>query len=353
VVGSARPLSFVLQDCKLQIRNWKSHIDASHPAFILCRVPSTTSKSHLRVSDDITKLVGDTPMLQLKKLVPAGSADIFVKLEYLNPGGSVKDRAAIGLIERAEREGKLRPGGTIIEATAGNTGIGLALIGVNRGYKVRLFVPEKFSEEKVIIMRALGAEVIRTPEAEGMQGAIQRANDLLATDPSAFMTAQFENPANPDYHYKTTAQEVFEQMEGRIDAVTVGSGTAGTFTGIARFLKERLPKVHTVVVETEGSVLGGGKAGPHKVEGIGSSFIPKNFDASVCDEVMMVTDVQAFGMVKELAAREGVLGGSSAGANVFAALQVAKRLGAGKRVVTLIPDSAERYLSKKIFEGGI
>jgi cysteine synthase A len=316
-------------------------------------VPSTTSKSHLRVSDDITKLVGDTPMLQLKKLVPAGSADIFVKLEYLNPGGSVKDRAAIGLIERAEREGKLRPGGTIIEATAGNTGIGLALIGVNRGYKVRLFVPEKFSEEKVIIMRALGAEVIRTPEAEGMQGAIQRANDLLATDPSAFMTAQFENPANPDYHYKTTAQEVFEQMEGRIDAVTVGSGTAGTFTGIARFLKERLPKVHTVVVETEGSVLGGGKAGPHKVEGIGSSFIPKNFDASVCDEVMMVTDVQAFGMVKELAAREGVLGGSSAGANVFAALQVAKRLGAGKRVVTLIPDSAERYLSKKIFEGGI
>ncbi|MBI1739802.1 MAG: cysteine synthase A [Candidatus Koribacter versatilis] len=307
----------------------------------------------MRVSDDITKLVGETPMLQLKKLVPAGSADVFAKLEYLNPGGSVKDRAAIGLIERAEREGKLRPGGTIIEATAGNTGIGLALIGVNRGYKVRMFVPEKFSEEKVMIMRALGAEVIRTPEAEGMQGAIQRAKDLLATEPSAFMTAQFENPANPDFHYETTAREIFEQMEGRIDAVTVGSGTAGTFTGIARFLKERLPKVHTVAVETEGSVLGGGKAGPHKVEGIGSSFIPKNFDASVCDEIMMVTDDQAFGMVKELAAREGVLGGSSAGANVYAALKVAKRLGAGKRVVTLIPDSAERYLSKKIFEGGL
>ncbi|MFZ1132879.1 MAG: cysteine synthase A [Terriglobales bacterium] len=316
-------------------------------------VPTITSTSRLRVSDDISKLVGETPMLQMKKLAPAGAADIFAKLEYLNPGGSVKDRAAIGLIARAEREGKLKQGGTVIEATAGNTGIGLALIGVSRGYKVRLFVPEKFSEEKVIIMRALGAEVTRTPEAEGMQGAIDRAKKLLATDPMAFMAAQFENPANPDIHYETTAREIFEQMEGRIDAVTVGSGTAGTFTGIARFLKERLPHVHTVVVETEGSVLGGGKPGPHKVEGIGSSFIPRNFDASVCDEVMMVTDVQAFGMVKELAAREGVLGGSSAGANVYAAVQMARRLGAGKRVVTLIPDSAERYLSKKIFEGGI
>ncbi len=200
---------------------------------------STTTNSRLRVSDDITKLVGDTPMLQLKKLVPSGSADIFVKLEYLNPGGSVKDRAAIGLIERAEREGKLRPGGTIVEATAGNTGIGLALIGVNRGYKVRMFVPEKFSEEKVLIMRALGAEVIRTPEDEGMQGAIQRANELVASDPSAFMTGQFENPANPDFHYQTTAREVFEQMEGRIDAVTVGSGTAGTFTRSAQSGRDR------------------------------------------------------------------------------------------------------------------
>ncbi len=316
-------------------------------------MPTKNSISPLRVSDDITKLVGQTPMLQLKKLMPPGSADIFVKLEYLNPGGSVKDRAAIGLIARAEREGKLKPGGTIIEATAGNTGIGLALIGVNRGYKVCMFVPEKFSEEKVMIMRALGAEVIRTPEAEGMQGAIQRANELLATDPSAFMAAQFENPANPDFHYETTAREIFEQMEGRIDAVTVGCGTAGTFTGIARFLKERLPHVLAVAVETQGSILGGGKPGPHKVEGIGSSFIPGNFDRSVCDQVMMVTDDQAFNMVKELAAREGVLGGSSAGANVYAAVQIAKRLGAGKRVVTLIPDSAERYLSKKIFEGGI
>src|SRR5690349_20559051 len=234
---------------------------------------STTEAVHLRVAESITDLVGETPMLHLRRLIPPSSADVFAKLEYLNPGGSVKDRAAIGLIARAEREGKLKPGGTIIEATAGNTGIGLALIGVNRGYKVRMFVPEKFSEEKVLIMRALGAEVIRTPEAEGMQGAIQRANKLLATDPSAFMAAQFENPANPDYHYETTAREIFEQMEGRVDAVTVGCGTAGTFTGVARFLKERLPHVYTVAVETQGSILGGGKPGPHKVEGIGSSFI--------------------------------------------------------------------------------
>src|ERR1700723_1452925 len=292
-------------------------------------------------------------MLPLQKLAPPGSADIFAKLEYLNPGGSVKDRAAIGLIARAESEGRLKPGGTVIEATAGNTGIGLALIGVSRGYRVRWFVPEKFSEEKVIVKPALGAEVTRTPEAEGMQGAIQRAKDLQASEPGAFMAAQFDNPANTDYHYETSARESFEQMEGRIDAITVGCGTAGTFTGIARFLKERLAKVHAVAVETQGSILGGGKPGPHKVEGIGNSFVPGNFDRSVCDEVMMVTDDQAFGMVKELAAREGVLGGSSAGANVYAAVEMAKRLGAGKRVVTLIPDSAERYLSKKIFEGGI
>jgi cysteine synthase A len=257
------------------------------------------------------------------------------------------------LIERAESEGKLKRGGTVIEATAGNTGIGLALIGVSRGYKVRLFVPEKFSEEKVIIMRAFGAEVTRTPEAEGMQGAIQRAKDLQASEPGAFLAAQFDNPANTDYHYETTAREIFEQMDGRVDAITVGCGTAGTFTGVARFLKERLANVHAVAVETQGSILGGGKPGPHKVEGIGNTFIPGNFDRSVCDEVMMVTDDQAFGMVKELAAREGVLGGSSAGANVYAAVKIAKRLGAGKRVVTLIPDSAERYLSKRIFEGGI
>ena len=309
--------------------------------------------SRLRVADDITQLVGETPMLQLKRLVPAGAADVFAKLEYLNPGGSVKDRAAIGIIKQAERQGKLKPGGTIVEATAGNTGIGLALIGVNKGYKVRLFVPEGFSQEKVMIMRALGAEVARTPDAEGMQGAIDQAKELVASDPNAFMAGQFENMANPDYHYETTAREIFEQMDGRVDAVILGCGTAGTFSGVARFLKEKSAKVWSVVVETQGSIYGGGKPGPHKVEGIGASFIPKTFDASVCDEVIMVYDDDAFATVKDLAAKEGVLAGSSGGAAVFGALKIAKRLGAGKRVVTIIPDSAERYLSKNIFEGGI
>ena len=309
--------------------------------------------SQLRVAENITELVGFTPVLRLRNLPGPGSAEVFVKLEYLNPGGSVKDRAAIGIIAAAEREGKLKPGGVIVEATAGNTGIGLALIGVSRGYKVALFVPQNFSEEKVTIMRALGAEVTRTPEADGMQGAINQAKALASRTPGAFMAAQFENPANPDCHYETTAQEIFEQMDGKIDAVTIGSGTAGTFTGVARYLKEKLPRVYAVAVETQGSVLGGGAPGPHKVEGIGASFIPKNFDRSVCDEILMVYDEDAFRTVAELAAKEGVLSGSSGGANVFAALQIAKKVGAGKRVVTIIPDSAERYLSKKIFEGGI
>jgi cysteine synthase A len=309
--------------------------------------------SRLRVADDITQLVGETPMLQLKRLVPPGWAHVFAKLEYLNPGGSVKDRAAIGIIRRAEQDGRLSPGGTIVEATAGNTGIGLALIGVNRGYKVSLFVPENFSQEKVIIMRALGAEVTRTPDDEGMQGAIDRAKKLVASDPMAFMAGQFENPANPDYHYETTAHEIFEQMEGRMDALVLGCGTCGTFSGVARYVKEKLPGAQTYAVETQGSVLGGGQPGPHKVEGIGASFIPKTFDPSVCDQVLMVTDEQAFDTVKDLAAKEGVLAGSSGGAAVFGALKVAKSMGAGKRVVTIVPDSAERYLSKKVFEGGI
>lgn len=292
-------------------------------------------------------------MLHLRRIVPSGAADVFAKLEYLNPGGSVKDRAAIGIIEQAERDGSLRPGGVIVEATAGNTGIGLALIGVNRGYKVALFVPERFSEEKVTIMRALGAEVTRTPDDAGMQGAIKQAQEHVAQTPGAFMARQFENPSNPDYHSKTTAEEIFEQMDGKLDAVVIGSGTAGTFTGVARYMKKKLPKVYAVAVETQGSILGGGPPGKHKVEGIGASFIPGNFDRAVCDEILMVNDENAFNTVKELAAKEGVLSGSSGGASVYAAMQVAKKLGPGKRVVTVIPDSAERYLSKKIFEGGI
>jgi cysteine synthase A len=313
---------------------------------------STTEALHLRVAEDITELVGETPMLHLRRIAPAGSADIYAKLEYLNPGGSVKDRAAIGMISRAERDGKLRKGSTIIEATAGNTGIGLSLIGVNKGYRVIVVVPERFSEEKVKVMGALGAEVIRTPDAEGMQGAIAKAREIAAGIPNSFVALQFENPANPEFHYETTAQEIYEQMQGRIDALAIGVGTGGTFSGVARFLKQKNPKILTVAVETQGSVLQGGPPGQHKVEGIGVSFVPKTFNREYCDEIIMVSDEDAFSTVRDLARKEGVLGGSSAGANVFAAIQIAKRLSSGKRIVTVIPDAAERYLSKNIFEGG-
>jgi cysteine synthase A len=313
---------------------------------------SITEALHLRIAEDITELVGETPMLHLRRIAPAGSADIYAKLEYLNPGGSVKDRAAIGMISRAERDGKLRKGSTIIEATAGNTGIGLSLIGVNKGYRVIVVVPERFSEEKVKVMGALGAEVIRTPDAEGMQGAIAKAREIAAGIPNSFVALQFENPANPEFHYETTAQEIYEQMQGRIDALAIGVGTGGTFSGVARFLKQKNPKILTVAVETQGSVLQGGPPGQHKVEGIGVSFVPKTFNREYCDEIIMVSDEDAFSTVRDLARKEGVLGGSSAGANVFAAIQIAKRLSSGKRIVTVIPDAAERYLSKNIFEGG-
>jgi cysteine synthase A len=314
---------------------------------------NTTEALRLRVAEDITELVGETPMLHMRRIVPSGAADLYAKLEYLNPGGSVKDRAAIGMISRAEREGKLRPGGAIVEATAGNTGIGLSLIGVNKGYRVIVCVPERFSEEKVKVMGALGAEVIRTPDAEGMQGAIATAREIAAKIPDSFVALQFENPANPEFHYETTAQEMYEQMQGRIDALVIGIGTGGTFSGVSRYMKKQNPAIHAVAVETQGSVLQGGAPGTHKVEGIGVSFIPKTFDRSVCDEIIMVSDADAFATVRELARKEGVLGGSSSGANVFAAIQVAKRLGPGKCVVTVIPDAAERYLSKNIFSGGL
>lgn len=308
--------------------------------------------THLPVAENITELVGRTPMLHLHRVAPEGAAQIFAKLEYLNPGGSVKDRAAIGMIQRAEAEGRLKKGGTIVEATAGNTGIGLALIGVNKGYRVVVCVPEKFAEEKVKVMRALGAEVYRTPDAEGMQGAIKKAKELARSIPDSFTALQFENPANPEFHEETTAAEIYEQLQGTLDAVVVGVGTGGTFSGVARFMKKKNSAIRCVAVETQGSVLQGGKPGPHKVEGIGSSFIPATFDRSVCDEIIMVSDKDAFAMVAQLARTEGILGGSSAGANMFAAVQVAKKLGTGKRVVTVIPDSAERYMSKNIFEGG-
>jgi cysteine synthase len=308
----------------------------------------------MRIGQDVTELVGHTPMVRINRLVGSGDAEIWAKLETMNPGGSIKDRAALGIVLDAERRGVLKPGDTICEATAGNTGVGLALIGVQRGYKVKIFIPEGFAEEKCILMRGLGAEVERTPESEMMAGAIKRTLEYERVTPGAFAAMQFENPANPDFHEQTTAVEIFEQMEGRIDAVVIGVGSAGTFTGIARAMKKRLKDVLIVAVETQGSVLQGGVPGPHKVEGIGVAEVPATFDRSLCDRVVMVSDDDAFATVRRMAREEGVLGGSSSGANMFAAIAVAKELGAGKRVVTIVPDSAERYLSKGVLgEGGV
>jgi cysteine synthase A len=291
-------------------------------------------------------------MLQLARLSLSPAAAVFAKLEFLNPGGSIKDRAALGMILDAEARGLLRPGSTIIEATAGNTGVGLALIGVNRGYRVKLFVPEGFAEEKCILMRGFGAEVIRTPEDEGMAGAIKQARAAGAEIPGSFTALQFQNQANPQFHHDTTAVEIWEQLEGRVDGFVAGVGTGGTFSGVARFLKEHNQSVINVAVETEGSILQGGTPGKHKVEGIGVHFVPETFHRDVCDRIVAVTDVDAFGMVKRLAAEEGLVGGSSSGAAVFAAVELARELGEGKRIAVIIPDSAERYLSKGIFEGG-
>ena len=302
----------------------------------------------MRVADNVIELVGRTPLVRLRGLEPEGGAEIWAKLEYLNPGGSVKDRAALGIVLDAERRGVLRPGGTIVEATAGNTGVGLALIGVNRGYRVVLYVPQQFAEEKCMLMGGLGAEVIRTPEAEGMAGAIRRALEFADENDGVFVALQFENPANPDFHEQTTAVEIWGQMEGHVDAWVSGVGSAGTFTGVARFLRKHAPGAMNIAVEPQGSVLQGGEPGTHRVEGIGGATVPAIFDRSVCDRIMMVHDEPAFAMVKRLATEAGVFAGSSAGAVVCAAIDVARELGVGKRVVTLIPDSAERYLSKGI-----
>jgi cysteine synthase A len=294
---------------------------------------------------NILDLVGNTPMVQL-----SGIDDrIFVKLESLNPGGSVKDRIGIGMIAKAERDGLLKKGGTIIEPTAGNTGVGLALAGVRMGYRVILCVPEHFSAEKREVMKGLGGEVVLTPKDAGMRGAIEKAEELAHGIENSYVPQQFKNPYNSETHYETTAPEIWEQMEGRVDAFVCGCGTGGTFTGVARYLRERNPEVYCVVVEPQGSAIGGGQPGVHEVEGIGSSFLPPVLDLGLSNEIIMVPDGPAFAMVKRLAAEEGILGGSSSGANVVAALQVATKLGPGKRVVTIVPDGAERYMSKGIF----
>lgn len=300
--------------------------------------------------ESILELIGGTPMVELRRISEPGSGRIFAKLEFMNPGFSVKDRIAIGMIREAEKQGKLQPGGTVIEPTAGNTGVGIALVGVQLGYRVILVVPEQYSVEKRKLMKALGGEVVLTPEDVGMRGAIDKAHELASTIEGAYVPQQFANPANPEIHYRTTGPEIFEQMDGAIDAWVAGSGTGGTFTGVARYLKERLPGVRNVVVEPQGSVLQGGEPGPHDVEGIGSSFIPPTLDLDLADDVIMVPDPPAFEMLRELALKEGLLCGSSSAANVIAALQVARDFDQTARVVTVIPDSSERYLSKDIYE---
>jgi cysteine synthase len=313
-------------------------------------LPEVPSSAAPRTAEGILELVGDTPLLHLRRFTPAGAGDIYAKCEFLNPGGSVKDRAALGMIDEAEAAGRLRPGATIVEPTAGNTGVGLALVGISRGYRVVMVVPEKFVGPKTEVMRVLGAEVILTPTELGIQGAIAKAKEVAAAIPDAYVPQQFENPANPAFHYRTTAAEVHAQL-GRIpDALVIGAGTGGTFTGLARYFKERDPRVRAVLVEPQGSIWGGGAPGPHKVEGIGNSFWPGALDRSLVDQIRTVSDDDSFAVVKQLARSEGLLVGGSSGSAAFAARDVAREMGPGSVIVTVLADGFERYLGKGIFE---
>jgi O-acetylserine dependent cystathionine beta-synthase len=301
-------------------------------------------------AESVLDLIGETPILHLNRYRPRGGGEIYAKLEFLNPGGSVKDRAALGMIDAAEAKGLLPKGGTIIEPTAGNTGVGLALIGVSRGYRVILVVPEKFVGAKTIVMGVLGAEVILTPTELGIQGAIAKARELASQTPGSYVPQQFDNPANPEFHHQTTAVEAHRQLGFCPDAVVIGAGTGGTFTGVARYFKALDPAVRGVLVEPQGSVWGGGQPGPHKVEGIGNSFWPAALDRSLVDEVQTVSDNDAFEAVRALARSEGLLVGGSSGAAAHAARNVASRLGPGTKILTVFADGFERYLGKGVFE---
>jgi len=298
----------------------------------------------------ILDLIGETPLLRLQRLEDPDGGEIWAKLESFNPGFSVKDRIGLALIRSAEGDGRLAEGGTIVEATAGNTGLALAMVGRQLGYRVILVIPEQFSIEKRRLMRALGGEVVVTPAHDGMAGAQRRAREIAATTPGAVYVNQFDNPANPDAHFDTTGPEIYHQMGGRLDALVAGCGSGGTFSGTARFLKTEIPNLLAVAVEPKGSILAGGDPGEYEVEGIGMSVIHPTMDLDLADEIISVPDANAFRWVRRLASECGVLAGSSAGAAVWAAAQVAKRLGVGKKVVTVIPDSAERYLSKAIYD---
>ncbi len=307
----------------------------------------------MNVFKNVHGLIGNTPVVELTNFEVREGVRLFAKLEFYNPGGSIKDRLGKELLEDAVRSGKLKEGGTIIEPTAGNTGIGLALAAVGTSYKVMVCMPEKFSVEKQDLMKAIGATIVHTPTSLGMKGAIEKAKELNKEIPNSYCPQQFGNPANPETYYKTLGPELWEQLDGQVDVFVAGAGTGGTFMGTAKYLKEKNPEVKTVIVEPEGSILNGGESGPHKTEGIGMEFLPGYMDETYFNAIHTVYDVDAFDRVKELAQKEGLLVGSSSGAALHAALEEAKIAQSGTNIVMIFADSSERYLSKKIYEGGI
>jgi cysteine synthase A len=307
-----------------------------------------------KLVQNITQLIGDTPLVRLNRVVPEGSAEIYLKLEFQNPGSSVKDRIAISMVEVAEQEGKLKPGATIIEPTSGNTGIGLAMVAAAKGYKAILVMPETMSIERRSLLKAYGAQLVLTPGAEGMKGAIRRAEELQAENPDYFMPGQFKNPANVKVHRETTGPEIVEAIkshDGKLDAFVVGVGTGGTITGAGEVLKQNFPNIKIYAIEpTNSPVLAGGKPGPHKIQGLGAGFIPDILNTKIYDEIIAVDNEEAYETARRVAKEEGILGGISSGAAIFAALKVAKELGKGKRVVAVIPSNGERYLSTPLYQ---
>lgn len=297
-------------------------------------------------AQDISELIGNTSLLKLRHVAEADSADVLVKLESRNPGGSVKDRIGLAMIKTAEQEGKLKAGGTIVEPTSGNTGIALAMVAAVRGYRCILTMPETMSVERRHLLALYGAEIVLTPGPEGMRGAINKAKEIVANTPGAFMPQQFENPANPEIHRQTTAEEIWSATDGNIDAFVCGVGTGGTISGVADVIKKRKGDFQVIAVEpVESPVISGGTHSPHKIQGIGAGFVPKNLSVDLLDGIELVSTDEAFAMRKRLIEEEGILAGISSGASVCAALRVAKKLGPGKTVVTIIHDTGERYLS--------
>ncbi|HID96357.1 MAG TPA: cysteine synthase A [Candidatus Latescibacteria bacterium] len=302
------------------------------------------------IADNILDLIGSTPMVKLNRMTEPDMAQIYAKLESFNPAGSVKDRICLSMIEDAEKRGILKPGATIIEPTSGNTGIGLAMVAAVKGYRLIITMPESMSVERIYILNAYGAEVVLTPATEGMLGAVKRAEELLKEIPDSFMPQQFNNPANPEIHRRTTAQEILEVTDGELDAFVAGVGTGGTITGVGEVLKKKDPNIEVVAVEPASSaVLSGNQPGPHRIQGIGAGFIPQVLNRKVIDEIITVTDRDAHLTAKRLAREEGLFVGISAGAACWAALKVAKRIGKGETVVVVLPDTGERYFSMEQF----